>query len=69
MEVVSLRPRNENLDAYFEIRDWCEKNNVPFSAVFNALLQPIANALNNCEIECSTSFTFQMDFGAIEIIP
>ncbi len=68
MEVTSIRPRNENLDAYFEIRDWCTKNDVSFSAVFNALLQPVADALANRQID-SDKLTFQMDFGAIDILP
>jgi len=68
-ENIILKPIENKLPlSYFEIRDWCEKNNVSFSAVVNALLQPVAHALANSQIE-SDQLTFQMDFGAIDILP
>jgi hypothetical protein len=66
MDAFSLRPQAGNEEAFFAIKDWCDVQGCSVSAVFNALLAPIANSLENCQVD-TPGLVVVMDFGEIRI--
>jgi len=69
-EHTTFRPRNgQSAEAYWRIREWCEKEGFNFSDVLNAVLVPLAFYLENyCEIKADRSkATVILNAGEIDI--
>lgn len=69
-EHSTFRPRNGiSAEAYWRIREWCEKNGFNFSDVLNAVIVPLAYYLENyCEVDLEKSkATVILNAGEVEI--
>lgn len=70
-ETLTFRPRNGlSAQAYWEIRQWCDKNGFTFSDVFNALLVPTAYYLNHfCEFNDEKNIaTIAFNVGDLKVM-
>jgi hypothetical protein len=67
-EFFTLRPRLEKEAAFFVIKTWCADNNIPMSALFNAILQPLSNAVQNTTLQnADGQFTIELNAGTVTI--
>lgn len=64
--MLSFRPRNEMIEDYETIENWCKKNRITITAILNAFLPAIAYAVTNDTVEDDDgSMYVQADFGHV----
>jgi hypothetical protein len=70
-EATTFRPRNGlPAEAYWRIREWCEKNGFTLSDVLNAIVVPLAYYLeNHCLVDKQRSMaTVELMAGPVDIL-
>lgn len=68
-KTLTIRPRNDVVDDWDDIENFCKKMDLPMSAIFNAYIPAIAQAINHqlYRDESTGQLFARSDFGDILI--